>query len=78
VHALYPGEDTEKTFKEAQSEIMKLGTEWALISYGLLPKDASALFALHMAELRACIHFCPASETKDGYLIQDKSGRYMP
>ncbi|KIM75401.1 hypothetical protein PILCRDRAFT_827314 [Piloderma croceum F 1598] len=78
VHALYPNEDVDKTFKEAQSEITKLGTEWALLSYGLLPKDASALFALHITDLRACIHFCPTSETKDGYLVQDESGRYTP
>lgn len=71
----------ERTFKDAQTEILELGADWALISYGLLPKDAStlvALFALSMADLRACVHYCPASDARKGYLVHDEQNRYIP
>jgi hypothetical protein len=31
-----------------------------------------------MADLKACVHFCPVAETKKGYLVHDEGGRYIP
>lgn len=84
IHAVYPppsGEPVEKIVKDAQAKILELGADWALITYGLLSKDASTLItllALSMADLKACVHFCPSAETKKGYLVHDDEGRYIP
>ena len=48
------------------AEILKLGVDWALLVSGFRPKDASklvVLFALSVADLKACVHFCAISET---------------
>ena len=81
MHVFYPAEHTSKAFEAAQTQILSLGADWALISYGLLPKDASSLVsrsALSMADLKACIHFCPASESPKGFLIHDEAKQYIP
>lgn len=84
VHAIYPpasNDPVTDVFKEAQAQILKLGADWALISFGLTQKDASdlmAICALSMADLRASVHFCPSSENRKGYLIHDEGGRYIP
>ncbi|KAF7965894.1 hypothetical protein HWV62_40995 [Athelia sp. TMB] len=81
VHVFYPAEHTSKAFEAAQTQILSLGADWALISYGLLPKDASSLVsrsALSMADLKACIHFCPASESPKGFLVHDEAKQYIP
>ncbi|KZP16824.1 NTF2-like protein [Athelia psychrophila] len=81
VHVFYPIDHPSKAFEAAQTHILELGSDWALLSYGLLPKDASSLVshsALSMADLKACIHFCPLSDSPKGYLIHDEGKQYIP
>lgn len=81
VHVFYPIDHPSKAFEAAQTHILELGSDWALLSYGLLPKDASSLVshsALSMADLKACIHFCPVSDSPKGYLIHDEGKQYIP
>lgn len=81
IHLIYPSELPEKAFEVAQTEILAFGADWGLITYGLLPKDASTLVshaALSMADLKACVHFCPLSESSKGYLIHNEEKQYIP
>lgn len=81
MHFIYPIVSDSQALKEVQAQILDLGADWALISYGLRPHDASTIvsqLALSMADLKACAHFCPESDVTKGYLIHDEGGRYIP
>jgi hypothetical protein len=65
----------------AEKEIHTFGADWALLTYGLLSKDAKTLltlFSVSQANLKVCAHFCPVSETGVEFVRKDAQGKYVP
>ena len=84
VHLPYPL-STNASFKDAMKavgeQIIALGADWGLLAYGLTTKDAETLvskLALSLADLKACVHFCPDAEDTRGFLMKDSQGRHIP
>ncbi|KAL0951305.1 hypothetical protein HGRIS_008012 [Hohenbuehelia grisea] len=86
VHVAYPpSRDDETTieriFLQADKEIVNLGEDWALITYGLQSHDARALLVnmgLSWAYLKACVHFCPVAVTGKAFVMHDTAGKHIP
>ncbi|KAH7928548.1 NTF2-like protein [Leucogyrophana mollusca] len=84
VHIVYPpSPDTSfrETLKDAEAKIIALGADWGLISYGLATKDAETLLsrlALSIADMKACVHYCPDAEGSRGFLAKDNQSRHVP
>jgi hypothetical protein len=84
VHLVYPFKTFDRfmeDIKTADQDILDLGADWVLISYGLSSGDADGLvshFALSATRLKACVHFCPSSETSKGFLFKDNEGKHVP
>jgi hypothetical protein len=52
-----------------------------MLTYGLLLKDAKtllSLFAASLANLKACAHFCPVSETGLEFIRKNAEGKHVP
>jgi len=67
--------------KVVGEQIIALGADWGLLTYGLTTKDAESLIsklALSLADLKACAHFCPGAEATHGFLVKDSQGRHIP
>jgi len=67
--------------KAVGEQIIALGADWGLLAYGLTTKDAETLvskLALSLADLKACVHFCPDAEDTRGFLMKDSQGRHIP
>ncbi|OAX44210.1 NTF2-like protein [Rhizopogon vinicolor AM-OR11-026] len=84
VHLTYPL-SANASFKDAMKvvgeQILALGADWGLLTYGLTTKDAETLvlkLALSLADLKACAHFCPDAEDTHGFLLKDSQGRHVP
>lgn len=81
---MYPppaGSSFQESLKDIEKEIFSLGAHWGMITYGLHSSDAKtllSLFALSLADLKACIHFCPVSKTGKGLHIKDGEGNHIP
>ncbi|KAH7910886.1 NTF2-like protein [Hygrophoropsis aurantiaca] len=76
-----PGTSFKETLKVAEEKIIAFGADWGLISYGLATKDAELLLsrlALSIADLKACVHFCPDADGSRGFLAKDNQSRYVP
>ncbi|KII93885.1 hypothetical protein PLICRDRAFT_408471 [Plicaturopsis crispa FD-325 SS-3] len=84
IHVVYPpAPETsfQESLKDAEKEIFNLGADWSLITYGLRSKDARtllSLFALSLADLKACVHYCPVSQSGKGFLVRDGEMKYYP
>lgn len=85
VHLTYPLSGENASFKDAMKvvseQIIALGADWGLLTYGLTTKDAETLvsrLALSLADLKACAHFCPDAENTHGFLVKDNQGRHIP
>lgn len=84
VHLTYPL-SANASFKDAMKvvdeQIIALGADWGLLTYGLTTKNAETLvsrLALSLADLKACAHFCPDTEDTHGFLMKDSQGRHIP
>lgn len=67
--------------KVVDEQIIALGADWGLLTYGLTTKNAETLvsrLALSLADLKACVHFCPDTEDTHGFLMKDSQGRHIP
>lgn len=86
MHLTYPlSANAPESFKDVMravgEQIIALGADWGLLTYGLTTKDAETLvskLALSIADLKACVHFCPDTEDTHGMLVKDSQGRHIP